>query len=230
MLSVSEIKQKVGEEAANIIQSGMVVGIGSGSTVFHFIEAVAKRVKKGLRFTGIPTSLHTLSLSEQQGIKMSKLNDMPGIDITIDGADEIDMNLQLIKGGGGALLQEKMVAAVSKQLIIIADNSKSKKQLGDFPLPVEVIPYGWKPVQEKISLDYSIRAELRIKEGAPYVTDHGHYILDCHFQNISDPFYLNTSLHLIPGVVETGLFIDLCKLAIIGQPDGSIQYIPKPMH
>jgi ribose 5-phosphate isomerase A len=227
LLSINEIKQRAGEEAAKLVQPGMVIGIGSGSTVFYFIEALAKRIRTGFDCVAVPTSLATLSLSGRQGIKMTQLNDIPSIDITIDGADEIDSNLQLIKGGGGALLQEKMVAAASKQLVVIADNGKLKNRLGEFPLPVEIIPYGWKPVQEPISGNYSIKAELRMKEGAPYITDHGHYILDCHFQNITDPISLNTTLHLIPGVVETGLFIDLCKMALIGFPDGTVQRITK---
>ena len=228
MLSTEEIKHKVGEEAAQLVKEDMVIGIGSGSTVFYFIESLAKRVKSGLNITGVPTSLYTLSLAEKGGINMTQLNDVPSIDLTIDGADEIDNSLQLIKGGGAALLQEKMVAASSKEVVIIADSRKLKDQLGAFPLPVEVVPYGWKQVQKKLRSLYHIEIELRIQNGEPLITDHGHYILDCHFGRITDAAFLNSSLHLIPGVVETGLFINLCNKALVGQPDGSIRQIRKP--
>lgn len=224
MLSINEIKQKLGEEAAQLVKQDMVIGIGSGSTVYYFIAALAKKVHDGLHCIAVPTSVQTLSLAKQQGIGMTELNDVPFIDLTIDGADETDHQLQLIKGGGGALLQEKMVAAASKQLVVIADNSKLKTQLGAFPLPVEVIPYGWKQVQKHIHHLYTVKTELRIKDDNPYITQHGHYILDCHFRQINDVYSLDNSLHLIPGVVETGLFLNICKMALIGYPDGNIQY------
>jgi ribose 5-phosphate isomerase A len=223
MLSPDKIKQLVGREAVSLVQQDMIIGIGSGSTVFYFIEALAQKVREGFNCRAVPTSSQTLSLSEKQGISMLELNEADHIDITIDGADEMDEQLQLIKGGGAALLQEKMVASASEQLVIIADNGKLKKQLGSFPLPVEVITYGWKNVQQQIQHAYKIDTALRMKEGKPLLTDHGHYILDCKFQTIQDPAALNTSLHLIPGVVETGLFINMCDMAIIGNEDGSIK-------
>lgn len=222
MLSPDKIKQLVGKEAVSLVQQDMTIGIGSGSTVFYFIEALAQKVNNGFSCKAVPTSSQTLSLSQKQGITMVDLNQVDYIDITIDGADEIDEQLQLIKGGGSALLQEKMVAHASGQLIIIADESKLKKQLGAFPLPVEVIPYGWKKVQEYIYEIYEINAPLRMKDNQPLVTDHGHYILDCDFKTIADPSAINTALHLIPGVVETGLFVDMCDIAIIGKADGTI--------
>jgi ribose 5-phosphate isomerase A len=225
MLSPDKIKQLVGREAVSLLQPGMIIGIGSGSTVFYFIEALAQKVREGFQCKAVPTSSQTLSLSEKQGITMLELNDVAQIALTIDSADEIDDRLQLIKGGGAALLQEKMVASASGQLVIIADNSKLKQQLGAFPLPVEVIPYGWKNVQRQIQGAYGIDTTLRMKEGKPLLTDHGHYILDCKFQTISDASALNISLHLIPGVVETGLFVNMCDMAIIGNEDGSIRRI-----
>lgn len=227
MLSSDEIKQVVGREAVSLVQQDMTIGIGSGSTVFYFIKALGEKVRNGFSCKGVPTSLQTLSLSREHGITMLELNEVDQIDMDIDGADEIDEQFQLVKGGGGALLQEKMVAASSKEVVIIADNAKFKKQLGAFPLPVEVIPYGWKKVQQQIKQIWSVDSSLRMKNNQPLLTDHGHYILDCYFKNIPDPSRLSIDLHLIPGVVETGLFIDMCDLAIIGYPDGSIKRLTK---
>ena len=151
-----------------------------------------------------------------------KLNDVDSLPVTIDGADEIDDRFQLIKGGGGALLQEKMVAAASKKLIIIADETKLVKQLGHFPLPVEVITGGWKQVQKKIIAIGCSEAALRKINDKAFITDNGHYILDCYFEKIEDATGLNISLHLIPGVVETGLFINMANAVIIGRADGTI--------
>lgn len=222
MLSPDKIKQLVGKEAVSLVQQDMIIGIGSGSTVFYFIEALAKKVQEGFNCKAVPTSSQTLSLSQKQGITMLELNEVDHIDLTIDGADELDEQLQLIKGGGGALLQEKMVAHASQQLVIIADESKLKSELGAFPLPVEVIPNGWKRVQQEIQETYKISVILRMKNGDAFLTDSGHYILDCNFQSISAPAELNTLLNLIPGVVETGLFIGMCDMAIIGQVDGTV--------
>jgi len=225
MLSTNEIKQMLGQEAAKLVKQGMTIGIGSGSTVFYFIEALAERVTNGLTFKAVPTSEQTRLLSMQKGINTISLNDVDEIVLTIDGADEIDPQLQLIKGGGGALLQEKMVAAASKQLIIIADNSKLVAQLGSFPLPVEVVPYGWKQVQQSIQQLYFIKCDLRMTNNKPLVTDHGHNILDCHFRQITEPINLNNELHQIPGVVETGLFINMAGTVMIGYADGNIKLL-----
>lgn len=227
MLSPGEIKRLVGKEAASLVQPGMTIGIGSGSTVSCFIEALGEKVRNGFNCKGVPTSLQTLSLARQHGVPMIELNDADRIDIDIDGADEIDEQFHLIKGGGGALLQEKMVASAAEQIVIIADNAKLRSPLGTFPLPLEVIPYGWKKVQQKIHKDWKVDSSLRMINNQPLRTDHGHYILDCQFKNIPDPSQLNIALHLIPGVVETGLFIDLCDMAIIGYPDGSIKRLTK---
>lgn len=227
MLTTNEIKQQVGKAAVELIKEGMTVGLGSGSTVFYLIEELGKKTGNGFKCIAIPTSEMTRTLAGERGIPIAELNDVPSIDITIDGADEIDNQLQLIKGGGGALLQEKMVAAASNQLIIIADYTKWKNVLGDFPLPIEVVPYGWKLVRQKIHDLYLIKSKLRMQADKPFITDHGHYILDCPFIQINDPAGLNSSLHLIPGVVETGLFIDMCNMTIIGYPDGSVKQLHK---
>lgn len=221
-LSTKDIKQLVGEAAADLVNNDMIIGLGSGTTIFYFIQSLAKKVKNGLHCLGVPTSNETRLLALQQNIPLAPLNEVSSIDLTIDGADEIDSDLRLIKGGGGYLLQEKMVAAASKQLVIIADSTKLKPQLGSFPLPVEVIPYGWKQVQRRIYGMWKTRSALRMKDNQPYVTEHGHYILDCHFQKMEDANMINTTLHLIPGVVETGLFIDMCDKALVGYPDGTI--------
>lgn len=223
MLSANDIKRKVGEQAAQLLKPGMIAGIGTGSTAYWLLMALGKQVQEGLSIRCVPTSQETARLAAAQQIPLMELNDAPVIDITIDGADEIDPQLQLIKGGGGALLQEKMVAAASKQLVIIADHTKLVQQLGAFPLPVEVIPFGWKQVQRHIEQLYPVKSFLRLKENQPLVTDHGHYILDCHFNQIPDAPALNISLNTIPGVVDNGLFIKMATGTIIGYPDGTIQ-------
>lgn len=227
MLSINEIKQKVGQEASKLVKQNMTIGIGSGSTVAFFIEALGERVNTGLHVKAIPTSEQTRLLASQKRIDIIDLNEAGEIDLTIDGADEIDSQLQLIKGGGGALLQEKIVAAASQQLVIIADHTKLVPQLGLFPLPVEVIPFAWEFIRSRIQKSYSIKAELRKKDDTPYSTDHDHYILDCYFQKIYVPEDLNDQLHRIPGVVETGLFINMAERAFIGYPDGSIKQLKK---
>ena len=225
MLLINEIKENLGREAAQLVQQEMTIGLGSGTTVFYLINALGERVQHGLTCTAVPTSEQTRLLAAQKNIKLLTLNDIAAIDLTIDGADEIDSQLHIIKGGGGALLQEKMVAAASKQVVIIADHTKLVTQHRYFPLPIEVIPYGWKQVQQHIEKMHEIKIQLRKKDNQPFITDHGHYILDCYFQQIVDPAELNISLHLIPGVVETGLFINRVDLAIIGYPDGSFKRI-----
>jgi ribose 5-phosphate isomerase A len=222
MLSANDIKKKVGEEAVRLIKPGMVAGIGTGTTAYWLIMSLGKMVQEGMEIRCVPTSKETARLATENNIPLATLNDVESIDITIDGADEIDPQLQLIKGGGGALLQEKMVAAASKQMVVIADHTKLVKHLGAFPLPVEVIPFGWKQVQRHIQQLYPIRISLRTKENGPLVTDHGHYILDCHFGQISDARSLQAILNTIPGVVENGLFIGMATGTIIGYPDGRV--------
>jgi ribose 5-phosphate isomerase A len=227
MLSQEEIKQLVAKQAAHLVQNNMTVGIGTGSTIYWLILELGKRVKQGLFFRAIPTSKKTAALAAQHNIPLAELNDVDSIDITIDGADEIDPHLQLIKGGGGALLQEKMVAAASRELFILADQSKLVQHLGKFPLPLEVIPFGWKQVQRNIRETYNIETTLRIQDDQPFITDHGHYILDCPFQRIDQPDELMFELNTIPGVVDSGLFINMADIALIGFPDGKTETIHK---
>ena len=218
-----EIKQHAAIEAIRFVQPGLTIGIGTGSTVYWFIQELAKKVKQGLACRCVPTSTGSKQLAEKLGIPLLELNEVEKIDVTIDGADEIDRQLRLIKGGGGALLQEKMVAAASAKLVIIADSSKLVEQLGVFPLPVEVIPYGWKQVQRRIHSLYDIQVSLRMKDGEIFITDHGHYILDCHFGEIKEPEKITVALNMLPGVVENGLFIKMAATAIIASPGGTIK-------
>lgn len=223
MSSNNSAKQKAGDYAATLIEDGLTVGIGTGSTVYFFIHALAKRVKEGLTIKGVTTSSQSQQLALDLGIDLMDLNDVEQIDVTVDGADEIDEDLQLIKGGGGALLQEKIVAAASKKLLIIADESKLVKQLGKFPLPVEVIPFGWKQTMKQIQELGCEKIEIRSKEQKTFVSDQGHYILDCWFERINAPTILYQQLNNIPGVVENGLFINMADNAIIAYKDGSIK-------
>lgn len=216
-------KQTAGEYAVKFIEPNMTIGIGTGSTVHFFIQALAKKIKEGLNIQAVPTSTNTLQLATQLHIPIIDLNDINLLDITVDGADEIDPQLNLIKGGGGALLQEKIVAAASKKIIIIADESKVVDQLGKFPLPVEVIPFAWKQMQRQIEKLGCSNIVLRTKENEPFITDHGHYILDCHFEKINDAFLLHQQLNNIPGVVDNGLFIGMAHNAVIGYNDGSVR-------
>jgi ribose 5-phosphate isomerase A len=225
MLSSDEIKKLAGMAAIDLVRPGMTLGVGTGTTAYWYIVALAQKVQQGLSCVAVPTSRQTETLARQHGIPLTTLNEIDRIALTVDGADEIAPGLQLIKGGGGALLQEKMVAAASERLVIIADHTKLVERLGKFPLPVEVIPFGWKQVARHIQELYPIETTLRFRDGQPFVTDHGHYILDCHFGQITDPAALALLLNSIPGVVENGLFIDRAQQALVAYPDGSIKTI-----
>jgi ribose 5-phosphate isomerase A len=223
MLTQEEIKKSLGKYTADLVPSNSTIGMGSGSTVYWLIQELSIRIKQGFSLSIVATSARTKKLTAEAGITAVELNDVDVLPLTIDGADEIDEQFQLIKGGGGALLQEKMVAAASKELIIIADESKYVQQMGHFPLPVEVIPAGWKQVQKKIKAIGCDKAILRMSNDQPFVTDTAHYILDCYFKKIENAAALNISLHLIPGVVETGLFINMANKIILGHADGRIE-------
>ncbi|KAA0773744.1 ribose-5-phosphate isomerase RpiA [Bacillus sp. BB51/4] len=213
-------KQLAGEYAANLVKDGMKVGLGTGSTVYWTIQKLGERVKEGLSFQAVPTSKETEVLAKQLNISLISLNDVQSLDLTIDGADEIDANLQLIKGGGGALLREKIVATSSKELIIIADESKLVTHLGTFPLPVEIIPFSWKQTERKIQ-SLGCQTTLRLKNNETFITDNNNMIIDCIFpHNITNPANLHTQLKMITGVVETGLFVNMTSKAIIGTKNG----------
>jgi ribose 5-phosphate isomerase A len=219
------MKKNVGEYAATFVQPGTVIGIGTGTTAYWMIMTLGRQVKQGFVLTAVPTSRQTEQLAREQGIPLTTLNDVDRLALTIDGADEVDPALQLIKGGGGALLQEKMVAAASERMLVIADEQKMVSRLGKFPLPVEVIPFGWKQVQRKIAALGCPQSVLRLKDGQPLITDNGHFILDAHFGEIDDAHALGEALHDIPGVVEHGLFIGLATEILVGYADGSVKEI-----
>jgi ribose 5-phosphate isomerase A len=223
---VDHAKKAAGERAADYVKPGMRIGIGSGSTVYWFIQELGKRVSQGLEVTGVATSTATAKLARQAGITLTELDAVGELALDVDGADEIDSFGNLIKGGGGALLEEKIVAAASATLIIVADNSKLVKQLGKFPLPVEVIPFGYRHVEHQIlKMGICGKISLRKKNEAVFETDQHHYILDCHFEDIQSARELNTALHLIPGGVETGLFPRMATRALVGFEDGKVEIL-----
>ena len=210
-------KELAGRAAAKFVRDGNIVGLGTGSTAYFAVVALGERVKAGLKLVGIPTSIATEDLARQLGIPLTTLDEHPEIDITIDGADEIDPRLNLIKGGGGALLREKVVASVSKKMVVVGDSSKAVSALGKFPLPVEIIPFA-RPVVERKLASLGAAAKLRLKpDGQPFITDNGNHVLDASFGRIDDPPSVARALSETPGVVEHGLFIGIAKLALIGK-------------
>lgn len=224
MLTKEEVKQKAAAAALQYVRSGMTIGIGTGTTAWWLVEALGRMKAEGFDCICVPTSKETAAHALSLGLNLHSLNEIDSIDITIDGADEVDASLNLIKGGGGALLQEKMVAAASRKYCIIAGADKKVEKLGAFPLPLEVIPYGWKQVKKQVESRWNISAKLRGGE-QPFVTDHGHYILDAAFQSIDDPASLNMQLHLIPGIVETGLFVKMADIVLLANDDGRIEVL-----
>ncbi|RLF27915.1 MAG: ribose 5-phosphate isomerase A [Thermoplasmata archaeon] len=214
------MKKKAAEKAVEYVEDGMIVGLGTGSTVAYTIKKLGEKIGEGLKITGIPTSMQTKKLAAEYGIPLADLNEYTEIDLTIDGADEVDSNLDLIKGGGGALTREKIVAYHSKKEIIVIDETKIVKGLGcDFPVPVEVIKYGWQNTKKAVE-KLGCKAELRRIMDEVYITDNSNYILDCDFGRIEDPEQLEQEINNIPGVVENGLFIDLADEVIVGSRQG----------
>lgn len=216
--------------AVQYVEDGMRVGLGTGSTAAWMVRCLGEMVRNdGLQITGVPTSTRTADLARQQGIRVATLDEAKWLDLTIDGTDEFDANLNLIKGGGGALLQEKIVATASDQMVVIADISKQVEVLGAFPLPIEIIPFGWQTtktlVEETlINLDVMGRSSaLRLDRDKPFRTDEGNYILDLHLRRIGNARQVSLVLNQIPGVVENGLFIDICDVIVIGHGDGMVE-------
>jgi ribose 5-phosphate isomerase A len=208
-------KEAAARASLRFIEDGQVVGLGTGSTAAYFIQLLGERVKEGLRVRGIPTSDRSRELAASLGIPLTTLDECQQIDVTVDGADEVDEQLRLIKGGGGALLREKIVASATKQLVIVADASKKVAMLGRFPLPVEVIKFAQALVAKRIE---ALGADVRLRRCAdrtPYLTDENNYILDCRFGQIPDANQLGRLLSDMPGVVEHGLFIDMASVVLV---------------
>jgi ribose 5-phosphate isomerase A len=221
-------KQQAAERALAYLEDGMAVGLGTGSTAARFVDLVGQRVKDGLKLVCVPTSEATRIQAERLAIPLSTLDATPFLDLTVDGADELDAELRLIKGGGGALLREKIVATASERMIVIADASKRVGRLGKFPLPVEVVRFGLAATRNLIDVlaaDAGCQGEITLraqKSGQPFLTDSGNYILDCAFGLIDDPEALDIALKLVPGVVENGLFLGIADAAIVAGPDGVV--------
>lgn len=229
MNPADEGKRRAAERAVALVEDGMNLGLGTGSTAAHFVTALGRRVADGLKVVCVPTSEATRRQAEGLGIALTTLDECPRLDLTIDGADEIDSDLRAIKGGGGALLREKIVAAASARMIVIADPSKRVKRLGAFPLPIEVVRFGHEATRRRLAAalgSQGLSAELRLRkaaDGVPFVTDEAHFIFDAALVSIPDPERLAAAIAAVPGVVEHGLFIGLVTAAIIGANTGPIE-------
>jgi ribose 5-phosphate isomerase A len=225
-MDAESFKRAAAARALDFVESGMRLGLGTGSTAAHFVDVLSERVRAGLDIVAVPTSEATRARAERGGIALTTLDETPQLDVTVDGADEIALDLTLIKGGGGALLREKIVAAASARMIVIADESKWVSVLGQFPLPIEISPFG------ATSISLAVEAALagagcrgpialrKRRDGGPFVTDGGHWLLDAKLNRIPDPPKLAADLAQIPGVMEHGLFVGLAHTAILAGPNG----------
>lgn len=226
--NLESCKRAAALAAVAYVKDGMVVGLGTGSTAKHLVMALGERVKQGLTVQAVCTSQETAALAAQYGIVLRDHEDGWTIDVAIDGADQVDPSFNLIKGGGGALLKEKIVAASAKQFVVMVDLTKRVSALGGaFPLPVEVIPFGWGSTLRHIEALTQGRVVLRERNGAPFRTEFGHLIVDVHLRRIDGPEELETALNRIPGVVETGLFVGRTDVLIVGTPQGTETHCAK---
>ena len=225
-VTMDELKRQAAARALEHVGDGMKLGLGTGSTARHFVELLGERVRAGLKVTGVPTSEATRADAERCGVPLTTLDDIDRLDLTVDGADEIDPAFNVIKGGGGALLREKIVASASDRMIVIADDSKWVKSLGRFPLPVEVIPFGLSVTQRAMARAFAesgVSGQMVLREGGDghaFVTDGGHWIVDAHLGHITDAPRLAGFLNAIPGVVGHGLFIGLACTAVLAGSQG----------
>jgi ribose 5-phosphate isomerase A len=228
-LSADDLKRAAAARAAELVSDGMRLGLGTGSTAKHFVSILGEKVRGGLKIVGVPTSEATRLQAEAEGVPLTTLDETPELDLTVDGADELDDQLRLIKGGGGAHLREKIVAAASKRMIVIADGTKHVEHLGRFPLPIEVVTFGLGATRLAVARAIDAAGssgELRLRRaasGEPFVTDSGHYILDAHLNRIDAPEALAIALAAVPGVVEHGLFIGLATGAILATDKGLVE-------
>ncbi len=222
-------KRAAGEAALDFIRDGALVGLGTGSTVKYFLQALGERVQAGLRVRGVPTSRETAELARQWQIPLLPEQGEWELDVAVDGADQVDPHFHLIKGGGGALLREKIVAGAARTFVVLVDHTKCVPVLGNpMPVPVEVTPFGWPQSAKQLEALGGVPT-LRKKQGAVFETDGGHYILDWLVDSIPDPVQLEACLNRIPGVVENGLFVNRTSTLIIGSPDGvEIKHCPSP--
>ncbi|MCL6708114.1 ribose-5-phosphate isomerase RpiA [Pseudomonas sp. R2.Fl] len=225
-MDARQMKIKAAEAALSYVEHGMRLGIGTGSTAEEFVRLLAEKVAGGLKVEGVPTSEKTARLCVELGVPLKSLDELPELDLTIDGADEVDPELRLIKGGGGALLREKIVAAASARMVVIADETKLVATLGAFALPIEINPFGQAATRiavEKVASKLGLTGDMALRASGDglFMTDGGHLILDASFGRIPDAEALAVALNAIPGVVEHGLFINLATLAIIAGPSGA---------
>jgi ribose 5-phosphate isomerase A len=227
---MDDLKRQAAARALEEVRDGMKLGLGTGSTADQFVRALAERVKGGLDIVGVPTSERTAELARSLGIRLATLEEEPALDVTIDGADELDAQLRLVKGGGGALLREKIVATASKRMVVIADDSKVVQTIGAFPLPIEVLPFGLGATERAIAAlatKLGLSGPLDLRGGPqPYRTDGGHYIIDASFGRIPDPEALAAGLDLIAGVMGHGLFLGIASEAVIARQNDVIRLKP----
>jgi ribose 5-phosphate isomerase A len=219
-------KEAAARASLRFVKDGHIVGLGTGSTAAHFIRLLGEQVKNGLRIRGIPTSVRSRELAESLGIPLTTLDECQEIAVTVDGADEFDPQLRLIKGGGGALLREKIVASASQQMVVVADATKQVQRLGKFPLPVEVIKFAQALVAKRIS---ALGAQVHLRTGAdgkPFLTDENNHILDCRFGEIQDPVALARQLSDMPGIVEHGLFIGMASVVLLARGSEIVELRP----
>ena len=222
-------KEVAGRRAAEFVESGMRVGLGTGSTVHFTLLRLAERMAEGLKIVGVPTSIDTQNKARALGIPLADLESVEALDLTIDGADEIDGRFDMIKGGGGALLREKVVASITRRQIAIVGADKVVARLGAFPLPVEVVPFALAVIRRALERKGAGVVPRLGKDGNPYVTDNGNRILDCRFPGgIGDPGALEAELDRLPGIVETGLFVGLAHTLVIGHEDGRAEVRHRP--
>ena len=215
------LKEVVGKEAVKYVEDGMIVGLGTGSTVFYFVHALADKVKEGLNIQMVSTSIQTVELARSLGLNIKELEEIDHIDLAVDGVDEIDKNFNAIKGGGAALFREKIVADIAKEVIWIYDESKDVEKLGKFNLPVEILPFGYSHTVRKLT-EAGLNPVIRKKDGEILITDNHNYIADLHLGYGFDIEEVKEKLANIVGVVEHGLFLNMCKLCIKGTPEGAV--------